>query len=478
MVMTRTISDNRHSAVETVVHEVLVIEHDTATTRVLLEAFARRNIRAVVASSCERAREYLQRRRFEAVFMNLQMAGGGREPDVGLVKRIRAEEPETPILVISDVDCSRLAVAVMRAGATEFYVKPLDEATVEDILSTFLPTHSVRILATLSAEAGRTRKIVGSSQALYETVQRATRVAGTSVPVLVHGESGTGKELIARLIHARSRRAGGPFVKINCAALNESLLESELFGHEKGAFTGACRQFRGRFEQAHGGTLLLDEITETPPAFQAKLLRVLEEMQFQRVGGAEEIAVNVRIVSTTNADILTLVREGRFRSDLYYRLAGVRLPILPLRERPEDIPTLIWHIVNEFARELRRPITAVDSDSVQRLRNYTWPGNVRQLRNVVRTMMIFGSGQVLSLDDAPWLLDELRACGRSGAGSGLAGVALRDLEREAILATLEAHRGNQRQAAKVLGISGRTLREKIKRYRQAEAEPHSVSIGS
>ena len=471
--MTPTTSD-------AVFHEVLIVERDPRTTRVLLEAFARHGIRGTVVGEVAKADAYLDARRFDAVFVNLQTVSGNGNGslDLRLLRKIRADRPETPILVTSNMDCGHWAVEALRAGATEFYAKPLKPETVEHVLAALLPSHAVTTLATLPAPRGRVRKIVGSSQELLQTVQRAVVVAPTSAPVLIHGQSGTGKELIAQLIHCRSRRAAGPFIKVNCAALNESLLESELFGHEKGAFTGACRRFHGRFEQAHGGTLLLDEITETPPSFQAKLLRVLEEMNFQRVGGSEEIAVNVRIISTTNADILREVHDGRFRADLYYRLAGIRLVVPPLHKRPRDIPTLIWFFINEFTKEIQRPITAIDSESLDVLRNYTWPGNVRQLRNAVRTAMIFGSGQVLSLADAPWLLEELQSDASPQPVADLAGISLRDIERQAILATLDASQGNQTQAAKVLGISGRTLREKIKRYRQQATQPSRMAANS
>jgi len=286
---------------------------------------------------------------------------------------------------------------------------------------------------------------------------------------LIAGQSGTGKELIAQLIHAESRRAGGPFVKVNCAALNDGLLESELFGHEKGAFTGASRRHKGRFERASGGTLLLDEITETQPRFQAKLLRVLEQMSFERVGGAEDISVNVRVLSTTNTDILAEVESGRFRADLYYRLASVKLTVPPLCQRKEDIIPLTWLFVNEFGHEAKRPITSIDTTTLEILHNCDWPGNVRQLRNVIRTALIFGDGEVLSLADAPWLIEELQP--RRTVDSSdrfLSGESsLEELERRAILATLRRTDGNKAKAAKVLGISDRTLRDKVKRYERA-----------
>ncbi|MHC4346280.1 MAG: sigma 54-interacting transcriptional regulator, partial [Planctomycetota bacterium] len=286
-----------------------------------------------------------------------------------------------------------------------------------------------------------------------------------------------------------------------CAALSDSLLESELFGHEKGAFTGAYTQRKGRFETAHGGTLLLDEITETPARFQAKLLRVLEQQDFERVGGNENVRVDVRIVSTTNKNIVKEVEEGRFREDLYYRLSGIRLVIAPLKERKEDLEDLVWHFVNLYAREARRRITKLDAVMMDIFANYHWPGNVRQLRNVVRTALIFGVGETLSLADASWLVDgippynNLQKCGsdelQAAAGvrdvnhpeqtreerpdddfncrhehSGLGGVRLELIERRAILDTLRQTAGNRTKAAKVLGISDRTLRDKVRRYRE------------
>ncbi|MHC4424392.1 MAG: sigma 54-interacting transcriptional regulator, partial [Planctomycetota bacterium] len=209
------------------------------------------------------------------------------------------------------------------------------------------------------------------------------------------GESGTGKELISFLIHHKSKRAQGPYIRVNCAALSDTLLESELFGHEKGAFTGAHTQRKGRFEMAHGGTLLLDEIAETPPKFQAKLLRVLEQQDFERVGGEKQVRVNVRIISTTNRNLLQEVQQGRFRQDLYYRLSAARLVISPLRKRSEDLPDLVWHFVNLYVREVQRRITKLDSAMMDIFAKYHWPGNVRQLRNVVLTSLIFGVGQTL-----------------------------------------------------------------------------------
>jgi transcriptional regulator with PAS, ATPase and Fis domain len=320
---------------------------------------------------------------------------------------------------------------------------------------------------------------VGRSANLVKTIDLAERIAPTSAPVLVSGDSGTGKELIAYMIHHRSKRAQGPYIKVNCAALSDSLLESELFGHEKGAFTGAHARRRGRFEMAHGGTLLLDEITETPIRFQAKLLRVLEQQDFERVGGNESVRVDVRIVSTTNKDLLQEVQQGRFRQDLYYRLSGVRLAISPLRERKDDLSDLVWYFVNLYAREVQRRITRLDPAMMGIFAEYHWPGNVRQLRNVVRTSLILGIGETLSLADVSWLFDELQPLAQQecvaydtpcsnpvSSDPGLGGVPLEQVERRAILDTLRQTGGNRTKAAKVLGISDRTLRDRMHRYRR------------
>jgi DNA-binding NtrC family response regulator len=363
------------------------------------------------------------------------------------------------------------AVRAVRQGCCDFLVKPVDTARIESLLDTFLPNHSISTVATAEEGAQNLYKIVGKSPKLIQTIELAKRIAPTSFPVLISGESGTGKELVSYFIHHNSRRRQGPYIRVNCAALSDSLLESELFGHERGAFTGAFAQRKGRFEMAHGGTLLLDEITETPPKFQAKLLRVLEQQDFERVGGEKLIKVDVRIISTTNKDLLQEVQANRFREDLYYRLSTVRLVISPLSRRVEDLPELVWHFVNLYAHQVQRQITELDPVMMDIFSKYSWPGNVRQLRNVVLTSLILGAGPILSLADVSWLFDELQPLpemiyGKTNTTAGLAGMPLVKIEQQAILETLRRTDGNQTKAAKVLGISDRTLRDKIKRYRK------------
>jgi DNA-binding NtrC family response regulator len=474
---------------------VLIVEDRPQSVRVLLEVLARRGIGARLTAGKRAAMESLGRHRYDLMFLSTQLGSAPDESNgFALLQEVRLNAPEMPIVMLAEpaavtdtpehrpTSCEiAAAVRAIQAGCRDFLLKPLRPETIQKLLGTLLPNHNLAMVAVAKEGDRSSHKIVGHSPKLLQTIALADKIAPTSVPVLISGESGTGKELISLLVHQRSKRAMGPFVRVNCAALSETLLESELFGHEKGAFTGALAQRKGRFEMAHGGTLLLDEITETPPQFQAKLLRILEQQEFERVGGSENIKVNVRIISTTNRDLLHEVQIGRFRQDLYYRISTARVVIWPLRERQEDLPELVWHFVNLYAREAQRHIVRLDPAMMDIFAEYGWPGNVRQLRNVVLTSLILGVGPVLSLADVSWLFDELQPLPQHGAGCesrtanpdlkpdmSLGGISLADLERRAILETLRQTSGNQTRAAKVLGISDRTLREKMRRYRQEE----------
>jgi len=443
---------------DTVPYNVLIVEPEGATTRVLLEALAARGVRGVVARDLKQAEERFEAGRWNLVLCDLSVPGGGLE----VVRRIKRREPELPVLLLAE-DCDReTTVRAVREGCDDVLPLPLAPDALEALLDRVIPAHPAEAAdAEIATEPAY--RIVGRSPLLHEAIDLARKVAPTSVPVLICGESGTGKELFAHLIHHASRRAQAPYLRVNCAAISDSLLESELFGHERGAFTGAVQRRKGRFELAHGGTLLLDEISETVPRLQAELLRVLEQQDFERVGGSTPVRVNVRVISTTNRDLPDLVRRGAFRPDLYYRLAGVRIHLPPLRRRREDIPLLVWHFVNRFAPETRRRIRRLDTEMMALFCGYHWPGNVRQLRNVVRSALIFGTGEALSLAEAPWLQSELAQSGPAPTGRSL---RLEDVERRTILEALRITRSHKRRAAELLGISGRTLREKLRRYRQ------------
>lgn len=457
---------------ENCLYYALVLEQDRETIRTLVQEMARRCIRPTVVDSFEAAQQSLNQKGYSIVFVSRELilrhtqeSGRSRKP----VEAIRQENPELPVVLTCSSDRASDAIEAIEQGYTEFITRPMQVESLARIFDRYCPGHRAQTAAWMHSGNREGFAVIGRSAALKETLSLARKAAPTSIPVLIAGPSGTGKELIARYIHHHSRRKDGPFIRVNCAALNDSLLESELFGHEKGAFTGACRQHKGRFERAHGGTLLLDEISETSPQFQSHLLRVIEEMDLERVGGTENINVNVRIISTTNRDIHEEIARGGFREDLYYRLAGLELRVPSLQERSEDIEDLIWHFVNQYAAETGRRIEMIDPDMIRTLSEHDWPGNIRQLRNVVRTEMLLGQSPVLSLSHWKRNRTEHTRCDQNLISDELiqlAGLNLQQIEQQAILATLQQTDGNQTQAAKTLGISDRTLREKLKKYRQ------------
>jgi len=445
---------------EQAIQDVLIVSGDAGFIRQALGLLASRGLRGTVHGGAVSAKPPAWRR-WDLALIDLQSTGPA---GYGLARDLRADSPELPVVMVCESESSVLAGRAARCGRVEFLAKPVTESSLCRIIGSMLPNHRVALVAGRADAVGE-YQMVGKSPRLLEVVQQATRVAPTSVPVLVCGESGTGKELLATLLHSDSRRAEGPCIRVNCAAVSESLLESELFGHERGAFTGAVMQRKGKFELAHGGTLLLDEIAETGPRLQAELLRVLEQQDFQRVGGSQTVRVNVRVISTSNRDLAAEVAAGRFRRDLYYRISGVKLSVPPLRERTEDIPLLVWHFINLYTREVGRIITELDPAMLDLFASCPWPGNVRQLRNVVRTAVILGEGPVLSLKTMPSLVSELTAR-EQARRTDSDDLSLRDIERRAILEALRRTQRNQAKAARMLGITDRTLREKLRRYSQ------------
>jgi len=478
---------------------VLIVDEDPDATRVMLEVLARKGIRGLLAKDTKNAADYLSSENCGLVFIsdncNKKEINNKKSDAFKLLEKIKIFQPELPVIMMSKGasegfndhrNVVEKAVKAIRYGCSDYIMKPLNHEKVDMLLDSFLPNHNYSSIDEAYDGTRCLYQIVGGNSKLARTIELAKKVAPTTAPVLISGESGTGKELIAYLIHHKSKRSQGSYIRINCAALSDSLLESELFGHEKGAFTGAYTQRKGKFEMAHGGTLLLDEITETPVKFQAKLLRVLEQQDFERVGGNESVRVNVRIISTTNKDMLNEVRNGRFRPDLYYRLSAIRLSLCPLRERVSDLHDLVWYFVNLYSREVRRNITELDPAMIEIFSKYDWPGNIRQLRNVVRTSLILGSGPVLSIADVSWLFDELQPLPQKNYDNinslyktaqinsenqnqdnfGLGGLPLEEIERHAIFETLRQTGGNKTKAAKVLGISDRTLRDRMHRYRK------------
>lgn len=391
------------------------------------------------------------------------------------LKKVRERGSDVPFVIMTAHGTVAVAVDAMRHAAWDFLEKPFEPDALELTVARALEVAGLRREnSRLKAELDERHRIVGGSQTLRETQALIAQVAPTRTTVLIQGESGTGKELVARAIHESSPRFNKPFVKVNCAALPESLFESELFGHEKGAFTGALRSQRGKFEIADGGTILLDEVSEMPLAMQAKLLRVLQEREIPKIGSETEVPVDVRIVCSTNRDLAFEVQEGRFRADLFYRLHVIRIEVPPLRTRKDDIPALAEWFLGRFNRENGFTVTGFSEASIDRLRRHEWPGNVRELENTVqRAVVLTQKGEiqqgVLGLDGKVTMPTSAgHTTVAPVATSGLDPrevVTIEEMERRMIFAALEDLGGNRTRAAERLGISIRTLRNKLREYR-------------
>ncbi|MEE4137620.1 MAG: sigma-54 dependent transcriptional regulator [Desulforhopalus sp.] len=404
----------------------------------------------------------VEKHRYDAVLMDVRMVRmGGREA----FSRIQRIEPDLPVIIMTAYSSVEDAVEVIRQGAYDYLTKPLDFDRLRLALLRAADHHQVASRRQEPPGAGSldVAGIIGSSAPMREVLEMISYVAPTEATVLISGESGTGKELVAEALHRNSARRQQPFVKVNCAALAEGLLESELFGHEKGAFTGAERRREGKFVQADSGTLFLDEIGETSQAMQVKLLRVLQEQELQRVGGEETIRVDVRIIAATNRRLEEEVAAGTFREDLYYRLNVVMLKVPPLRERSEDIPRLVEHFAAHFAEKNRRILEGISDECLALLCRYPWPGNVRELENAIERGIILMRGPVLTEKSLP--LTVLQAQARSEERrSPLTSGSLSDVERRLILETLAETDGNKSEAARRLGITRKTLQNKLNRY--------------
>ncbi|HEY7142066.1 MAG TPA: sigma-54 dependent transcriptional regulator [Methylomirabilota bacterium] len=374
---------------------------------------------------------------------------------MAVLEAIRRDEPDVVVIVITGHGTIARAVEAMKKGAYDFVSKPVDPRHLEIVLNKALERQALRDAnALLSSEvADRYAAIVGDSPQVRAALDVARRAAPSGATMLLLGESGTGKEVIARAIHRWSDRRDQPFVVVNCVALSEDLLESELFGHEKGAFTGAHQQKRGKLEVAHGGTVFLDEIGDVRPALQAKLLRVLQDQTFERVGGTREIRTDVRFLAATNRDLRAAVRDGLFRLDLYYRLNVVSVTLPPLRERAGDVPALAQHFLDRYRRELKRDLRGITPEALACLRRYAWPGNVRELENVIERAAVLADGPDVTAGDLP---AEIREAGPAdGVARELARTyhaAVEEFKRGLIASTLRRTNGNRTRAARLLGL--------------------------
>ena len=452
---------------------VLVVDNDIVHARTMGEALSRLGYQVTVVGSGSEGGRRIEQDVFDVVVTDLMMNDiGGLE----ILARAKQVSAETEVIVVTGHGTVPSAVAAMQQGAFTYLQKPLDlghlRSAVEKASEGIrLKRQNIELNRRLDEKFGF-EGVVGSSPQMLALVERLKRIAPTDATVLIQGETGTGKELVAQAIHQNSPRKNKPFVALNCAALSENILESELFGHVRGAFTDASSDRMGKFEYANGGTLFLDEVGDMPTATQIKLLRVLESGEITRVGSNAPVRVNVRILSATNRHLEDAIAAGFFRSDLYHRLKVVTIAIPTLRERAADIPLLIEHFVRQFSRRHGKSIKGVSLAARVKLGSYPWPGNVRQLRNVVESMVVVDCDETLDVDDLPLELDPGTAAPVAAAPAGepqaglaaLVGRPLEEVERLFIAETLRLTGGNREQAAEMLGIGERTLYRKIKEY--------------
>jgi len=441
---------------------VLVVDREGDATRALIAFLRGHDLDVVWTRDGESGYNALDATRVDCLVTELRVH---RIDGMSLLRRARERNPEICAVLITEQADVGMAVEAMRLGAADFQVKPLNHEKLLAVLRQGLDRQALAArVAEMEAQLDErfgVERLTGRSRAIVRVMEQVSHIASTRATVLIEGETGSGKGLVAQAIHRRSPRKDERFVWVNCGALAEGVIESELFGHERGAFTGASSLRRGRFELADGGTLFLDEIGELPPTVQVKLLRVLQDRSFERVGGSETLRVDVRLVAATNRDLEAEVAAGRFREDLFYRLSVVRIQMPSLRERPEDIPLLVEGFIREFDREHGRRVTGITRGVLDRLMRHPWPGNVRQLRNTIEGMVVFAEGRrALDLSDLPDALREVESAGEKLELR--VGMTVAEAERQLVAATLR-HCGNDKpRAAAMLGIGLRTLYRKLK----------------
>lgn len=447
--------------------KVLIVDDEKNYLLVLEDLLCDEGYDVVTASSANEGFEIVQREAIDTVLSDIKMPGMS---GIEFLEKILSVDPDMPVILMTAFAEVDQAVNAMKKGALDHIQKPFDNEDVKAAVKRGVEKRQlVRSIRRLDTGLGNLwGNIIGESDPMKRVFSIMKRVSDTPTTVLVTGESGTGKELIARGLHQASSRSNAPFVSLNCAAIPENLLESELFGHEKGSFTGAIGLKEGKFEYADGGTLFLDEVGEMPLNIQVKLLRVLQEQEFQRVGGNKEIKVNVRLVAATNKDLKEEVELGRFRGDLFFRLNVVNIKVPPLRERRSDIPFLVAHFVSKYSQKLGRNIREVSPDAMKSLFSYNWPGNVRELENVIESALVMSNGSSIKKNDLP---REIKKHNETPEGSSTfismdSGLmdTLDAIEEKMIRQALKQSGNVQAQAAKILGISRSNLQYKLKKY--------------
>ena len=446
--------------------ELLLVDDDPELCELVRYGLAQQEIHVTSLTSGDEAFAYVTAHAVDVVVTDLAMPGmHGFE----LIDRIVSNLPELPVIVLTGAGDFESAVGAMRAGAYDFVTKPVDLAALGLAAKRAAERHALREevvrLRRVVAEARRFEQLVGASAAMQSVYDVIAQVGPTDATVLVTGQSGTGKEMVARSLHLASRRRGGPFIAVDCAAIPEALIESELFGHAKGAFTDAKAARVGLLAQADGGTLFLDELAELPASVQPKLLRVLQERRLRPIGGDAEISFDVRVVCATNRDLEAMVQQREFREDLYYRINVVQLPLPPLRVRSGDVLLLAQHFIAHFARMFERDVRGLSPEAADRLIRHAWPGNVRELRNAMERAVAMSAGHDIAVEDLPERIRDYRGPGPvSPALDREVALSLEEIERRHILRVLDAKEGNKVAASQSLGIDRKTLYRKLVRY--------------
>jgi DNA-binding NtrC family response regulator len=488
---------------------ILVIDDDRSVRHLITKAFEDTDVEVLPAASAEEGMRLLSESQSDAVLLDILLP---ETSGLDVFEKIRSTDAKLPVIFITSLSSSETAIKAMTLGAFDYLLKPLDLARIRDLVRQALEIRRLMNIPVEMPGANRAARngarsgsqsdtLVGNSAQMQEVYKAIGRVAPQDVTVLIRGESGTGKELVARALYQHSTRLKGQFLAVNCAAIPDALLESELFGHEKGSFTGADQRRIGKFEQCSGGTLFLDEIGDMSPLVQSKVLRVLQSQQFERVGGNQTITTDVRVIAATNRDLEKMVEEGEFRSDLYYRLSGFTIQLAPLRDRPEDLPPLLENYLALFSKELGKDVHGISPEAMDVLLNYSWPGNVRELQNVLKQTLLRSAGQVLIPDFLPEkvLSPEPSAAGGPAGDSSatdlrrfvaerlesgstdLYAEALEFMERYVVTRVLRVCEGNQSKAARMLGITRGCLRSKVRALKvsidtlvQVEGDPCEV----
>ena len=447
---------------------ILIVDDDAAHRLMLQKLIGGWGYDITETDDGSRAIEAVRERAFDLILMDIRMLNVS---GIEALEQIKIINPAIPVIIMTAYASVETAVNALKKGAYDYLTKPLDFDELKIAIAhatehTRLRKENEYLKGRLGEQFDR-QNMIGRSGAMVKLLDSVAQVAATEVTILITGESGTGKEMIANAVHYNSQRSNAPFIKINCAALTETLLESELFGHEKGSFTGADRRREGKFCQAEGGSLFLDEVSEMSPAMQVKLLRVLQERELTRVGGAEVIKINVRVIAASNKDLKKEIEKGRFREDLFYRLNVVALPVPALRDRKEDIPLLALHFLQLFAENNSKKIKGFTPQAMEKLLKYAWPGNVRELMNAVERAVVLSRAEYLDADELALMMADSLATeeGQPGAQEN---VPLEEVEKRTILEALNSTRGNKSEAARRLGITRKTLRAKLEKYGKSD----------